>query len=195
MSWRFKEFLQLVKGLDEAAFVAQYPYPVLLSEGQGASGASGKLGGDAPTRKIGTVEELAAYSGGESDDAWVLPVRKRDADQHRTIITVGRGEDCDIRLAHPLISKRHAYFTQNAEGWSLNDAESTNFTFADGNKLEPHRPYRLSDSIALRFGPAVKYRFFAAAAFHAYCAMRARMKDSSVSAPPQKQSGGIKKPT
>lgn len=175
--WRFKDFLSSVKGIDEAGFLKKYPFPLLLSEGQGASGASGKIvGGDAPTRRVGTVEELAAYQANESDDAWVVPIRRKEGSK-LSIVTVGRGEECDVRLAHPLISKKHAYFTEGADGWTLSDAESTNCTFADGDKLEPHKPRRLDDSVVLRFGPAVKYRFFGPRAFHAYTAMRARMKD------------------
>ncbi len=177
VSWRFKDFLAHVKGLDEAGFIAKHPYPLLLSEGQGASGASGRVVlADAATKKLGSVEEVAAHAGSESDDAWVVPVKRKDTSK-LTIVTVGRGEECDIRLAHPLVSKKHAYFQQDAQGWLLADAESTNLTFVDGEKLEPHKGKRLADSIALRFGPAVKYRFFGNAAFHAYCAMRARMKE------------------
>jgi hypothetical protein len=179
VSWRLKEFLLDVKGLDETAFVTRYPHPLLLSEGQGAQGASGKLvGGDSSTRKIGTVEEVAAYAD-ESDDAWVIPVRRKESSQHQTIITIGRGEECDVRLAHPLVSKKHAYFMHDAQGFSLCDADSTNGCFADGNKLEAHKPFRLADSVALRFGPAVKYRFFGSRAFFAFCAMRLKMRDRS----------------
>jgi hypothetical protein len=177
VAWRFKEFLGRIKGLDEAGYLATYNFPILLSEGQGSASASGKLGGDEPTKKIGTVQELVSFTN-ESEDAWVLPLRRKETSSHGTIVTVGRGEDCDIRLSHPLVSKRHAYFTQDAEGWFLNDAASTNCTFCDGDRLEPHKPHRLADSIALRFGPAVKYRFFAARGFYAYCAMRLRMKST-----------------
>ncbi|MEZ0228440.1 MAG: FHA domain-containing protein [Planctomycetota bacterium] len=177
MTWRFGDFLSQVKGLDETGFRTMHPYALLLSEGQGASGASGKMvAADIPTRKIGTVEELAAFAQSGGEDAWVIPVRRKEGSQ-LSIITVGRGEECDIRLAHPLISKKHAYFQQDAEGWLLADAESTNCTFVDGDKLEAHKPRRLNDSVVLRFGPAVKYRFFLSQSFHAYCSMRARMKD------------------
>jgi hypothetical protein len=180
VSWRLKEFLSQVKGLDEAAFVTRYPHPLLLSEGHGAGGASGRAEGDAPTRKLGTVEEIAAYAE-DADDAWVVPVTRKETSQHPSIITVGRGEECDVRLAHPLISKKHAYFTQDAQGYNLCDADSTNGCFADGNKLEPHQPFRLSDSMALRFGPAVKYRFFGCRAFYAFCSMRLRIRTSAQS--------------
>jgi hypothetical protein len=181
VAWRFKEFVIEAGGLDEAGFVAKHPYPLLLSEGLGALGASGKNLGDAPTRKHGNAADVAA-STTDNDDAWVVAVRRRDAST-LTIVTVGRGEECDIRLSHPLVSKKHAYFQQDAEGWLLADAESTNLTFADGDKLEPHKPRRLADSVALRFGPVVKYRFFRPQAFHAYCSMRARMKDDTASQP------------
>ena len=88
-----------------------------------------------------------------------------------------------MRLAHPLISKKHAYFTHDAQGFSLCDADSTNGSFADGNKLEPHKAFRLADSVALRFGPAVRYRFFGCRAFFAFCSMRLRIKTSAQAKP------------
>ncbi len=178
MSWRFKDFLQAVKGLDERAFLDTYPFPLIMSEGLVSNSASGKLAhAESGTKKLGTVEELAAATANsDTDDAWVVPVRRKETSKLR-IVTVGRGEECDIRIAHPLVSKRHAYFTEDAEGWLIADAQSTNCTFADGDRLEPLTPRRLQDSIALRFGPAVKYRFFGPRAFHAYCIMRLRMKE------------------
>jgi hypothetical protein len=176
VSWRFKEFLAHAKNLEESKFLELYPFPLLLSEGQGASSASGKvIGVDAPTKRVGKVEDLVAAQDA-SDDAWVVPVSRKEGSK-LSIVTVGRGEECDVRLVHPLISKRHAYFQQDPEGWLLADAESTNCTFVDGDKLEPHKLCRLNDSVVLRFGPATKYRFFSARAFAAYCSMRGRMKD------------------
>jgi pSer/pThr/pTyr-binding forkhead associated (FHA) protein len=106
----------------------------------------------------------------------VLTVARRDRSKHASIVTVGRGEDCDVRVVHPLVSKRHAYFTQNDQGWHLADAESSNGTFVDGNRLEPHKLQPLHDSVVLRFGPEIKYRFFGPVAFFKYVSMRARMK-------------------
>lgn len=190
MSWRFKDFLLDVKGLDEAAFLARHPYPLLLSEGQVSNGASGRVtGADAPTRKVGTVEELAAYAAAaESDDAWVLPIRRKETSR-LTIITVGRGEECDVRIVHPLVSKKHAYFQETEAGFCLADAASTNCTFVDGDKLEPHTPRPLTDSLLLRFGPAIKYRWFGPRAFFAYCSMRARMKEE-----PTRSHHAVKRP-
>jgi FHA domain len=189
VSWRFKDFLEQVKSLDEQAFLARFPFPILMSEGQISNGASGKITAGETTKRLGTVEELAASTSSDVDEAWVVPVRRKETSKLK-IVTVGRGEECDIRISHPLVSKKHAYFSQDAEGWLIADAQSTNCTFADGNRLEPLTPQRLQDSIALRFGPAVKYRFFGPQAFLAYCSMRLRMKDPD----PSKTSKIVKRP-
>ncbi len=188
MAWRFKDFLSLSKGLDEASFLARFPYPLLLSEGQSAASATGRVSGNPATTKLADDEAPPAPSPAqvaESDDAWVIPLVRRDTSEQRSLVTVGRGEECDIRLTHPLISKKHAYFTQDGDDWLLADAESTNCTFVDGNKLSAHQPVRLVDSTALRFGPVVKYRFFSPRTFHGYCILRSRVREDAARASKQ----------
>ncbi len=175
MSIRFSDFIAENRDLDEEAFVARHVYPFLASEGAANAGA---IGASEPTKKIERDEgggPRAVAIGSQGDVQLVLPVRKQSG-KHATIITVGRGEECDVRLSHPLVSKKHAYFTQDAQGWVLADADSTNGTWADGARLEPHKPVRLEDGTALRFGPALKVRFFSSRAFYEFMSLRARMK-------------------
>lgn len=187
---KFQDFLAENRQLDEAAFVAKYPHPFLVSDGSGASGASGTgAPPEAATKKLPKPEPGAPAPEGGSDTLWVIPVKRREGSK-LSIITVGRGEDCDIRLSHALVSKKHAYLQQEGEGWTITDVASTNCTFADGSKLEAHKAYPLSGSEAIRFGPAVKYRFFLSRGFFEYMQFRARMKDtkgfkpSAVAPPP-----------
>ncbi len=188
VAWRFKEFLSFSKGLDEATFLVKFPHPLLLSDGQSAASATGRVSGNPASTKLADDEAPpapAAPAINESEEAWVIPVVRRDASEQRSLVTVGRGEECDIRLTHPLISKKHAYFKQDGDGWVLADAESTNCTFVDGNKLSPHQPVRLVDSTAIRFGPVVKYRFFTARTFHGYCLLRSRLREDATRASKQ----------
>jgi hypothetical protein len=187
VAWRFKEFLSVTKGLDEAAFLTRFPHPVLLSDGLSAASATGRVSGNPATTKLAEDEPQAPPGPPpvtEPEDAYVVPIMRRDTSEQRSIITVGRGDECDIRLTHPLVSKKHAYFTQDADGWLLADAESTNCTFVDGNKLVPHKAVRVVDSTAIRFGPVVKYRFFTPQTFHGYCALRARVREQGAAKQP-----------
>jgi hypothetical protein len=178
VSIRFSDFLAENRELDEAAFVARHPYPFLVSEG---SAAAPVASASEPTRKI-EKDEMRGKTGRtpapSSESSFVVPIRKA-TERHATIITCGRGEECDVRLGHPLVSKKHAYFTTDATGaWLLCDAESTNGTWCEGTRLEAHKPFKLEDGAALRFGPALKLRFFGNRAFFEFVNLRARMKTS-----------------
>lgn len=65
-------------------------------------------------------------------------------------ISVGR-EDTDILLRHPEVSRRHALFTRDGDGFRLDDLGSTNGTWVDGRRLEPGAPIRLRGGERVRF--------------------------------------------
>jgi two-component system cell cycle response regulator len=44
---------------------------------------------------------------------------------------IGRGSDCDIRLDDVSVSRRHARLTTTVDGWSVDDLESTNWTYVN----------------------------------------------------------------
>jgi hypothetical protein len=170
-----EDFVLKAKDLDETKFTATYPNPFLISEsGITGTGSGAWSSPEAPTQT--SVRQPPDEGSDKGKATVVIPVLRRDSSRHTSIVTVGRGEECDIRLAHPLVSKRHAYFTQNEKGWCIADADSSNGTYADGNRLEPHRLHLLADSEVLRFGPEIKYRFFTTASFYKYVAYRARIK-------------------
>lgn len=51
-------------------------------------------------------------------------------------LLVGRGDDCDLLVAHPSISRRHATFEPLPDGgWRLVDLDSKNGTFVNGARI------------------------------------------------------------
>ncbi len=52
------------------------------------------------------------------------------------VYRIGRDPAADIAVEEPLVSWRHAVLTATAAGWLLEDAGSTNGTFADGEKVQ-----------------------------------------------------------
>ncbi|WP_051884398.1 MULTISPECIES: FHA domain-containing protein [Lysobacter] len=61
-------------------------------------------------------------------------------------LSIGRAPDCDLVIAHPSISRRHAELRGEADGWRLRDLGSKNGSFADGlavDELVMTEPYWL----------------------------------------------------
>ena len=85
-------------------------------------------------------------------------MRVFDLDQ--TSIVVGRGEDADILIDNPSMSRRHAEFRQESDGWVVQDLGSSNGTFIGEERLEGPRAVQEGTEVAfgkfsIVFGKAV----------------------------------------
>ena len=67
-------------------------------------------------------------------------------------MTIGR-QGCDVILADPEVSRRHAIVLQTAAGPAIEDLGSTNGTWINGRRLEGAQLLRAGDE--LRFGNTV----------------------------------------
>ena len=54
---------------------------------------------------------------------------------HRDTITIGRDQQNDIVITHPLASRRHATLEHDANGYLVRDLNSTNGTFVNGQVI------------------------------------------------------------
>ena len=54
----------------------------------------------------------------------------------RSVCRLGRGPDCDLRLASGAVSARHAELRRRGDVWTLEDLGSTNGTFVNGRRVE-----------------------------------------------------------
>ena len=93
---------------------------------------------------------------GESKDEYWLVVQA-DGVAHRFRLdreatVVGQSPDCDLRLAHPTVSRRHATILRQADGFEIEDHGSTNGTFVDDARIERAR---VEVGRVLRFGSVV----------------------------------------
>lgn len=68
-------------------------------------------------------------------------------------LTIGRGEECDIRLDGFLISNRHASVLNTTSGLMIEDHSSTNGTYINGQRITGRKPIRPEDVIQI--GPFV----------------------------------------
>jgi len=90
------------------------------------------------------VEFRLHVKGPESSHDFVLPVGKS---------ILGRDPGCELVLAYPLVSRRHAQFTCTEAECEILDLESANGTSVNGIKLEPQVPASLQDGTVITIGP------------------------------------------
>ncbi len=68
-------------------------------------------------------------------------------------LTIGRGEECDIRLDGLLISNQHAAVSKTQSGLTIEDLNSTNGTYVNGRRITGRKPL-LPDEV-VQIGPFV----------------------------------------
>jgi pSer/pThr/pTyr-binding forkhead associated (FHA) protein/DNA-binding transcriptional ArsR family regulator len=66
---------------------------------------------------------------------------------------IGRAPDCTITIPDGSISSRHARVTRSAEGFTIEDLQSRNGTFVNGEKVE--QPRILADGDVVRLGKII----------------------------------------
>ena len=115
-----------------------------------------------PTKPASPKKEEAPLA------TYVCPLVKSHENKFASMITVGRAANNDIRLKLASVSKFHAYFThvQSNNTWYVGDANSSNGTFVNGERLKTEKNRtRLENGAAVRIGPDVAARFFDARSF------------------------------
>lgn len=80
----------------------------------------------------------------------------RDATETRfelsaDMMTIGRGDGCELRLADERISARHCRLSRRGEAWWIEDLGSTNRTFVNDEPLAD-QPHRLRHGDLVRLG-------------------------------------------
>jgi general secretion pathway protein A len=88
---------------------------------------------------------LATYHGGKVDLAFPLQGPR---------VTIGREADNQIQLPHEKVSKHHAQLLAAAAGWSIEDLQSTNGVFVNGQKVPRAE---LKDGDRVKIGPFELY--------------------------------------
>jgi two-component system, cell cycle response regulator len=71
-------------------------------------------------------------------------------------LTVGRGDDCDVRIQDNSVSRRHARIEPTTDGYAVSDLNSTNGTFVNDKQLA--EPLPLHDGDYVRVGNCL-YRY------------------------------------
>ncbi len=78
-------------------------------------------------------------------------VRKLELAGDKTVM-IGRSRECDIRIGHPTVSRKHAMIQHLADGtWVMKDLGSTHGCLVGGDRVE-HLP--ILSGTCVRIGPA-----------------------------------------
>jgi predicted component of type VI protein secretion system len=78
----------------------------------------------------------------------------------RSAQLLGRDPRSEVVVEHPQVSRRHARIARRGDGWLIEDLESTNGTFVNGERVLAPQPLAEGDVIGL--GDAVLLRFHTA---------------------------------
>jgi hypothetical protein len=83
----------------------------------------------------------------------IFPVVKSARNPYQDRISIGRAKTCDMVLQTRYMSKLHAHFLRNTDGtWELRDANSSNGTFRNGERLPQNQKMPIRGGDRLRFG-------------------------------------------
>jgi len=73
----------------------------------------------------------------------------------RAAVMLGRQQDSDICLNGRAVSRHHARITRDNGAFLVEDLDSSNGTYINGQRLTPHSPTALTERDALQIGPYV----------------------------------------
>ncbi len=66
-----------------------------------------------------------------------------------SVLRIGRGDECEIRLADRSVSRQHCMIFLQGQSLMLRDLNSSNGTYVNGNRIALAIAYLLSDLVAM----------------------------------------------
>ncbi|MCK5688632.1 FHA domain-containing protein [Myxococcota bacterium] len=108
--------------------------------------------------KAQRAQELEKLRAALAEASIILPIQKKP-ESFWDQITLGRADNSDILVADPAISTIHAhFFLEGQSGLArVQDVGSSNGTFLNLQRLQPHRQVEVFNGDCLRFGQSVFY--------------------------------------
>lgn len=162
-----EELMKAVNNGSAADFELCCPHPVLIIESH-----AGQEDNDSFQTVINTYgrkspAELPLAS--STDTLGVLPIQKKAGGKFPNMISVGRTDANDVVVDNASVSKFHAYFLRKGESsWFVQDANSSNGTYLDGQKIPTDSPSRLSEGATVQFSTDTRFRFYSPRGLYEY---------------------------
>ncbi|MHC5079922.1 MAG: FHA domain-containing protein, partial [Planctomycetota bacterium] len=143
---KIKEFCARFKDLPENVFTVRFPDPFLVISMVIRSGETSVL-----YKNHEKKSKDETLKGSVDEEAGriliiVVPLKKKGVGPGGPI-TVGRGQDNDIVIPHPSVSRCHAVFKEDlaAGVYSVTDLGSSYGTAIESGMLEPNQPSPVKD--------------------------------------------------
>jgi len=95
---------------------------------------------------------IVQYAPAGRQEPAVQPAQRLRLD--RGLLTIGRGQDCDLVLQDTLVSRHHAELRRHGDQWLVVDLGSTNGTFVGGVRLRPDEARPLPPGTPVHIGDA-----------------------------------------
>lgn len=167
--------------MDEAAFLARYRWPVLVTPEPTPDLLSKLKRPETVVEEVGDETQLdlmAPGMAGASLDALCLELRPLDAQRNR--IRIGRSPNSDVVLIDQSISRAHADILWDApsERAVLIDLETKNGTSVDQRRIDPRQETILVAGCLITFGSLVT-RYYSPKAFRTWLAAGAPRSGAS----------------
>lgn len=161
VSMKLDEFRIRHKEMPRAGFLARFFDPFLLV----SVTAPGQAGLPAERRRKSTIY-TNDRSNGPAMVTFVNAVAKREGRMDDPRVTVGRGEDNDIVIPHPSVSRVHAFIAEDTpQAYTILDGGSSYGTSLNGEDIRPNKPYDLHSGDTLVFGRSARCTFLSPEAF------------------------------
>lgn len=142
---------------DLARFCSNCGAPLVDLGAEDEVQATGNL--DVPVSATGPLGAVGAGSVGSVAAGTAMLIVRRGPNEGTSfvldsdLVTVGRSDDADIVLDDVTVSRKHAEFIREAQGWRLRDVGSLNGTYVNRERIDATH---LSGGDEVQIG---KYRF------------------------------------
>ncbi len=157
------EFWQKARALSRESFLKEFPGPFLVEvAGSGAPEVRDFKTFHGETAFPNPLEPPAS---GLDATSRIRAVAKRGS-LFPGKITVGRSGNNDVVVLNARVSKLQAYFTLENGTHGLVDAESSNGTFLNGEKLKALVRHPVRDTDVIGFGSQTRFLFWTAERLH-----------------------------
>jgi pSer/pThr/pTyr-binding forkhead associated (FHA) protein len=151
----YAEFLRSHAGQAREDFLEEVRDPHLFIPSLAPAGTA-----DEPTSFATMRFTPGGARGGPNDGAMIIPVRKRrDSNAFAMMITLGRAPNNDLVIPDQRVSKFHAYFRKLGQQWMINDANSMNGTWVDGEPIPSDRSAPLKPGSSIRLAETLEMIF------------------------------------